>query len=48
LEAALEAGQLGARDWMQAQGALEVDFSDCAERFANINHPQGLHGDVLA
>lgn len=33
-------GSRRAGDWLRAQAMVAVDFSDCADRFANVNTPE--------
>jgi molybdopterin-guanine dinucleotide biosynthesis protein A len=42
LEAALAQGERAVYRWFNSRRLVQVDFSDCAERFANINTAQDL------
>jgi molybdenum cofactor guanylyltransferase len=42
LAAALQQGQRGVQGWFRSRRLIEVDFSDCAECFVNINTAEEL------
>lgn len=42
LDRFLEAGGHGVEDWVRQQQYAVADFSDCPERFANLNTPEDL------
>jgi len=42
LAAYLEGGGRAVQRWFKERDLVEVDFSDCADRFANINTPEDL------
>jgi len=39
LAEAVKSGECGVGRWLGRHQAVEVDFSDCTEHFANINTP---------
>jgi molybdenum cofactor guanylyltransferase len=48
LESALEQGERAVQHWFRSRRLVQVDFSDCAERFANINTAEDLQRAATA
>lgn len=42
VERCLRQGENSVHGWLEAAGAVEVDFSDCPEAFLNCNRPEDL------